>query len=81
MFYVQLAPLGGIMSPLKSDLRAFWPFIYIKEIAQKGQNTPNSDLSGPKIPPQRCELDMKHVVLYVGHLYKPFWTKKMKGDL
>ena len=23
------------MSPLKSDLRAFWPFIYIKEIAQE----------------------------------------------
>ena len=40
MFYVQLAPLGGIMSPLKSDLRAFWPFIYIKEIAQKGQKYP-----------------------------------------
>ena len=54
MFYVQLAPLGGIMSPLKSDLRAFWPFIYIKEIAQtKGpKNTPKSDFKGPKISPR-----------------------------
>ena len=26
--------------------------------------------------PQSCEFDIKHVVLYVGHLYKPFWTKK-----
>ena len=25
--------------------------------------------------PQRCEFNMKHVVLYVGHMYKPFWTK------
>ena len=26
MFYVQLAPLGGILGPLKSDLGLFWPF-------------------------------------------------------
>ena len=31
---------------------------------------------GDRNAPQRCEFDMKHVVLYVGHLYKPFWTKK-----
>ena len=26
-----------------------------------------------------CEINMKHVVLYVdvGHMYKPFWTKKI----
>ena len=29
------------------------------------------------MPPQRCKLNIKHVVLYVGHLYKPFWTKKI----
>ena len=28
------------------------------------------------MPPQRCKLNIKHVVLYVGHLYKPFWIKK-----
>ena len=27
--------------------------------------------------PQWCELNIKHVVLYVGHLYKPFGTKKV----
>ena len=27
--------------------------------------------------PQRCKFDLKHVVLYVGHMYKPFWTKKI----
>ena len=34
MFYVQLAPLGGILGPLKSDLELFWPFraIYSKYI-------------------------------------------------
>ena len=26
MFYVQLAHLGGILGPLKSDLGLFWPF-------------------------------------------------------
>ena len=41
----------------------------------------------PKIPlnltsegqkyPQRYEFNMKHVLLYVGHFYKPFWTKKI----
>ena len=31
-----------------------------------------TDFRGPKVPPQRCEFDMKHVVLYVGHMYKPF---------
>ena len=48
----------------------------IKSVAQKGQNTPKSDFGGPKTP-QRCEFDMKHVLLYVGHMYKPFWTKKI----
>ena len=42
---------------------------------------------GPKYPkiwfqralhtPQRCELNIKHVVLFVGHLSKPFWIKKV----
>ena len=47
----------------------------------------NQSLERAKIPlnltsaeglntPQRCEFNMKHVVLYVGHMYKPFWTKK-----
>ena len=40
------------------------------------QNTPKSDFRGPKIPPKRCKFNMKHVVLYVGHLYKPFKSKK-----
>ena len=54
MFSIQLAPLGGIMSPLKSDLRAFWPFIYIKEFAQKGQKYPYPNLTseGLKYPPE-----------------------------
>ena len=26
MFHVELAPLGGIFGPLKSDLGIFWPF-------------------------------------------------------
>ena len=26
MFHVELAPLGGIFGPLKSDLRVFWRF-------------------------------------------------------
>ena len=27
--------------------------------------------------PYRCEFNIKHVLLYVGHLYKLFWTKKI----
>ena len=30
-----------------------------------------------KNTPKRCEFDMKHVLLYVGHLYKPFWTRNI----
>ena len=26
MFHIELAPLGGIFGPLKSDLGVFWPF-------------------------------------------------------
>ena len=26
MFHVELAPVGGIFGPLKSDLGVFWPF-------------------------------------------------------
>ena len=55
-------------------------FIY-KKIARKGQNTPKSDFRRPIMPPQRCKLNIKHVVLYVGHLYKPFWKKFLKKKL
>ena len=48
----------------------------IKSGPRKGPNTPKSDFRGQKYPPG-CEFNMKHVVLYVGHLYKPFWTKKI----
>ena len=53
----------------------FENFICIKEIARKGQNTHKSDFRGPKILPG-VWVEHKHVVLYVGHLHKPFWTKK-----
>ena len=68
---------GGYFRPSWVRIRAILDLWIYKNIAQKGQNTPNSDLSGPKIPPQRCELDTKHVVIYVGHLYRQFWTKKV----
>ena len=48
----------------------------IKSGPRKGQNTPKSDFRGQKYPPG-CKFNMKHVVLYVGHLYKQFWTKKI----
>merc|ERR1712218_66509 len=41
------------------------------------QNTPKSDFRGPKIPPIGAKFTMKHVVLYRGHLYKLFLTKKI----
>ena len=55
----------------------FLCFYIIKSMARKGYFGPKSDFKGSKIPPQRCEFDMKHVLLYVGHMYKPFWTKKI----
>ena len=55
----------------------FLCFYIIKSMARKGYFGPKSDFRGSKIPPQRCEINMKHVVLYVGHMYKPFWTKKI----
>ena len=38
MFHVELAPLGGIFSPLKSDLGVFWPFRGTDFIMAKKQN-------------------------------------------
>ena len=35
MFYVELAPLGGILGPLKSDLGLFLPFWATYFIRQK----------------------------------------------
>ena len=43
----------------------FWPTIPL-----------NLTSEGLKYPPED-EFNIKHVVLYVGHLYKPFWTKKI----
>ena len=63
--------------PLKGfEKFAFWFLPIIKSRPRKGQNTPKSDFRGQKYPPG-CEFNLKHVVLYVGHLYKPFWTKKI----
>ena len=38
MFHVELAPLGGIFGPLKSDLGVFWPFRGIDFIMGKNKN-------------------------------------------
>ena len=38
MFHVELAPLGGIFGPLKSDLGVFWPFRGTDSIIGKNQN-------------------------------------------
>ena len=38
MFHVELAPLGGIFGPLKSDLGVFWPFPGTDFIMGKNQN-------------------------------------------
>ena len=38
MFHVELAPLGGIFGPLKSDLGVFWPFPETDFIMGKNQN-------------------------------------------
>ena len=38
MFHVELAPLGGIFGPLKSDLGVFWPFRGTDFIMGKNQN-------------------------------------------
>ena len=39
MFHVELAPLGGIFGPLKSDLGVFWPFRGTDFIMGKNQNS------------------------------------------
>ena len=38
MFHIELAPLGGIFGPLKSDLGVFWPFRGTDFIMGKNQN-------------------------------------------
>ena len=38
MFHVELAPLGGIFGPLKSDLGVFWPFRGTDFIMGKNKN-------------------------------------------
>ena len=38
MFHLELAPLGGIFGPLKSDLGVFWPFRGTDFIMGKNQN-------------------------------------------
>ena len=38
MFHVELAPLGGIFGPLKSDLEVFWPFRGTDFIMGKNKN-------------------------------------------
>ena len=38
MFHVELAPLGGIFGPLKSDLGVFWPFRGTDLILGKNKN-------------------------------------------
>ena len=38
MFHVELAPLGGIFGPLKSDLGVFWPFRETDFIMGKNKN-------------------------------------------
>ena len=42
MFHVELAPLGGIFGPLKSDLGVFWPFRGTDFIMGKNQNANSS---------------------------------------
>ena len=56
---------------------AFWHFLYIKRSPERAKIPPKSDFRRPIMPAQRCKLNIKHVVLYVGYLYKPFWTKKI----
>ena len=70
---------GGCFRPFEVRFRGiFWPFclgdfFYIN----KGPKCPQIWFQRAHNTPQRCELNIKHVVLYVGHLYKPFWTKKV----
>ena len=74
------AGFGMVMEDIKrtwhlSEKTRFLCFYIIKSSKKEpkwSQNTPKSDFRGPKIHPQRCEFNMKHVVLYVGHMYKPF---------
>ena len=33
---------------------------------------------GAENTPPRCRLNIKHVILYAGHLYQPFWTIKFR---
>ena len=33
---------------------------------------------GAENTPPRCRLNIKHVILYAGHLYQPFWTIKIR---
>ena len=39
MFHVELAPLGGIFGPLKSDIGVFWPFWGTDFIMGKNHNS------------------------------------------
>ena len=49
MFHVELAPLGGIFGPLKSDLGVFWPFRGTDFIMGKNQNANFSQRARQKI--------------------------------
>ena len=50
--------------------------ILLEKVAWNGKNSGRTDFMGPKMAPQMCKLKVKHVVPYLGHMYKPFWTMK-----
>ena len=49
MFHVELAPLGGIFGPLKSDLGVFWPFRGTDFTMGKNKNPNSSKRARQKI--------------------------------
>ena len=52
MFYVQLAPVGGILGPLKSESRVFWTFTCIKISPERAKIPLNMTSEGLKCLPE-----------------------------
>ena len=68
MFHVELAPLGGILGPLKSDLGVFWPKIPL-----------NLTSEGPKYPPEVRVQDETCCTICGTHVQAIFDQKNLTG--
>ena len=86
MFHVELAPLGGIFGPLKSDLGVFWPFRGTDFIMGKNKNanfskSPNGPIFNffvvilQKMAPILAPVNFFSVLTLIGHCVSIFGYK------